>query len=1040
MRNTSRSIVLCLAAAGAACSPSPKSRVPGQTTFVSAPPAGSVGSRNAAGGATNVGAAAPPGAPDASGPKAASSPTRTVEETDLYRLDGDRLYYLNGYRGLMVFDVSDVDHPKLLGRSPIFGDPTEMLVRNGVAVVVVGDWYGALDDGTPFHGSIVRGLDATDPAHIKVLGEAKLGGWVRDTRVVGDVLYAVSEDYGWTYGWGDAGGFGLGAAAGGTVASPIGGIGGSTQESVIVSSVNFAQGMITAGGKETFPGYSGIFNVTPSAILLAHDPVVSASVAAGQTPPARTELLYLDISDPNGRINRRGSITVNGRAQGWGADNGRWNLDFADGKTAHVIGCADQYCGGSIGYVLATADFSNPDKPVLTSELSIQSTGWSAAARFDTGRLYLSPSDSVYPPSATTPFEVFDLTDPVAPRLAGVVQIPGSVWNILPAPGQKIFALGEDTGAGGNGPGYGEAVSLKYVDVSNPASPKLVATSTFGQGWAWTPAAGTFKAFTMDATKGMVVLPFSGWDSTSMGYNNGLQIIEFTPTSARTAGAARTRGWVERGIFVKNRLVSLSDLSLAVVDYTNHDAPAVVSELTLARNVVSARPQGATIAEASSDWWDNDVTSSEVRVLPLANAEEISDASSSPALAVDGVDARVFSNGDLAYVVTDVRVVDCGPGAGPGPIPGDSKGGAPGCFGRAEQVQVVDLSGGSARLRGKVQLPVDGWTYGFWGWFGFYWWDWYDGAEAVQVGGDALAFRRWQPVYGPNGWIVDSNSALFVVDLANPDQPKIASVTITDDGSAWWGDLRVVGNTLYTAHYEWVAPPGASAGSSGSSNAGSSEAAGAGTSGKSATDQPTIRYYVDRIDLSDRSHPRIGSKINVPGILVGGSTADPSLLYTIDYRWTQDSERNDFNVVRISGDVATLVSTTSVDGWMGTPFFSGGKAYFTVQRYDQSTGSNAGPALSLHALDLSNPAAPVDRVSSDQRGWGWLLDIQGDRAVVSSGWGQQGVDIYALRDGQPPQFRQFVRTRGWMANEISRQDSALFLSSGYWGVQRIDLE
>ena len=58
-----------------------------------------------------------------------------------------------------------------------------------------------MDDGTPFHGSIVRGLDATDPTNIKVLGEAKLGGWVRDDRVVGDVIYAVSEDYGWAYGW-----------------------------------------------------------------------------------------------------------------------------------------------------------------------------------------------------------------------------------------------------------------------------------------------------------------------------------------------------------------------------------------------------------------------------------------------------------------------------------------------------------------------------------------------------------------------------------------------------------------------------------------------------------------------------------------------------------------------------------------------------------------------------------------------------------------------------------------------------------------------
>ena len=30
---------------------------------------------------------------------------------------------------------------------------------------------------------------------MKILGQAVLGGWVRDTRVVGDVLYAVTEQY-----------------------------------------------------------------------------------------------------------------------------------------------------------------------------------------------------------------------------------------------------------------------------------------------------------------------------------------------------------------------------------------------------------------------------------------------------------------------------------------------------------------------------------------------------------------------------------------------------------------------------------------------------------------------------------------------------------------------------------------------------------------------------------------------------------------------------------------------------------------------------
>ncbi|HWW83253.1 MAG TPA: hypothetical protein VNZ26_06600, partial [Vicinamibacterales bacterium] len=118
----------------------------GQTDFESAPPYGasSGGSLNAAAGIAAGGAGAAPAAksdntaaPMATSGGGAASQPRTVQETDLYRLDGNRLYYLNKYRGLMVFDVSDIDHPKLLGRSAIFGDPVQMFVNNGIAVVVV---------------------------------------------------------------------------------------------------------------------------------------------------------------------------------------------------------------------------------------------------------------------------------------------------------------------------------------------------------------------------------------------------------------------------------------------------------------------------------------------------------------------------------------------------------------------------------------------------------------------------------------------------------------------------------------------------------------------------------------------------------------------------------------------------------------------------------------------------------------------------------------------------------------------------------------
>src|SRR6266704_3492803 len=61
----------------------------GQTRFESAPP-NSVGTRGPVDSAGGVNSPA--------GYGTAMPATRTVEETDLYRLEGNRLYYLNSYR------------------------------------------------------------------------------------------------------------------------------------------------------------------------------------------------------------------------------------------------------------------------------------------------------------------------------------------------------------------------------------------------------------------------------------------------------------------------------------------------------------------------------------------------------------------------------------------------------------------------------------------------------------------------------------------------------------------------------------------------------------------------------------------------------------------------------------------------------------------------------------------------------------------------------------------------------------------------------
>jgi hypothetical protein len=994
----------------------------GQSDYTSAPLPGSAAVGNASAGAGFAGPSQGSGGASTAVPATGGTTTTvapTVQETDIYRVDGNRLYYLNSYRGLMVFDVTNVDQPVLLGRSPIFGDPQEMFVNDGVAVVVVGDWYGTSPDGSPFYGSLARGLDCTDPTNIKNVGDAYLRGYVQDTRVVGNVLYTVAQDSAWEYGWEYGWGYGGGGAVG---------VGGSTAPgpSVVLASVSFAGGVVTKVGEQVANGYGGIFNVTPYSIMLATQPA-STDPSNPYGLSGQTTLQYIDITDSSGAIKPRGSITINGAISGWGPDNGRWNLDFSDGVHAHSIGCAGQYCGDSgDAYIVTTVDFTNPDTPAVLSSMSVANLGWSAAARFDVdpagaySRLYLSPNGSYSTTSGQTPLSIYDLADPTAPKLAGSTNLDGNIWLFIPN-GDQLFALGNTYTP--NGVYDQSLVEVQYVDVTDPSAPTPLGASQFGDGWSWSPAAETFKAFVVNQAQGLAVVPFSGWDSSSYAYTNGVELVQFTPAGLVSSGTARTKGWVERGIFVKNRLVSLSDQALAVIDYTNPAAPQVVTEMTLARNVVNARPQGATIAELSSDWYGNDVTSSEMRVLPIANAAETTDSAAAVSATVPGVDAQVFQNGALSYVVTDVQVpVTCQGGSPNGP--------SGTCVAVTQQVTVVDTSNGGAVLRGTATLPVLPYSYyNGWGWEGFWYYDWYDGANVVQVGGDALAFRRWLPQYSydpTTGYPVysDTLDALYVIDLSNADAPTLASLTITDDASAWWGDMQAIGDTLYTMHYEWVNRPDPSA--------------------PSGTVWWT-KYYLDQIDLSNRAHPRVGQKINVPGTLVGSSSEDPSVLYFADYNWDGQNENDAIAACQVDGGKCYLQSYTQLDGYVGSVIVQNDKAYMTVQEYDwmavDANGVYQTPYVELHQLDLTRPDAPVDRVSSNaQSGWGWLLSVQGDRAVVTSGWGPVAIDVYQLSDTAAPAYEQTVRTLGWGTNAITRQDNTLYLSSGYWGVQPIVLQ
>jgi hypothetical protein len=203
--------------------------------------------------------------------------------------------------------------------------------------------------------------------------------------------------------------------------------------------------------------------------------------------------------------------------------------------------------------------------------------------------------------------------------------------------------------------------------------------------------------------------------------------------------------------------------------------------------------------------------------------------------------------------------------------------------------------------------------------------------------------------------------------------------------------------------------------------------------------QGKVRFFIDRIDLSQPASPKIAERINVPGILVGASTSDPNLIYTIDYRWYEDGERNVLAVSRLDGGKAYYQGGVEIPGYVGNVIVNGSKATFTVQE-QVGTPNTPEYVLKLYQANLADPAHPTLRSSTPAAGWGWLLDVQGDRAFVTSGWVDQGIDVFKLSDDAAPAFDQFVRVRGWYPGSLSRENDDVYFASGYWGTEHVTLK
>lgn len=465
---------------------------------------------------------------------------RSVVEPDVIRRVGSLLYILNQYRGLSIVDLST---NTLVAQVPTRGFPRDLYIVDDKAYVLTayGVNYtrsGNLIDVSFDLRSRLHVVDISTPADAAIESTFNLVGDFIDSRLVGDVLYAVTANYQW---W----------VEGGTVAEKQ-----QTSNSRVISVGVGDPSDIGVIDEVEIPGYGSLIQASDEAIFVATQDWSSGGSV--------TDVQTIDISDAEGTIVPRGSVQV----PGYLAD--RFKLDAYQG----VLRIVSNTWWPERQVYVTTADLTQPDTMPILGQTTIESAAGDQlfATRFDGPRAYLVTYFMV------DPLHVIDLSDPTNPHQTGELEVPGWSTHIEPR-GDRLIALGVDDTGGQR------RVSVSLFDVADPAAPSLLARESFGDNWAWSAAYGDVKAFTvLDDT---LIVPFTGWTETG-GYER-LQFLDYTRDSLRLRGYVDLQGQVLRSFAYDDAYYAVTTEQLAQIDGSNLDAPVVVERVVLAENVADVQ-------------------------------------------------------------------------------------------------------------------------------------------------------------------------------------------------------------------------------------------------------------------------------------------------------------------------------------------------------------------------------------------------------------------------------------------------------------------
>jgi len=893
-----------------------------------------------------------------------------VVEGDLFRvLAPDRLLNLNAFRGLQVVDLHDATKPKIVGRLPVSGSPVELYVVGDIAFVLVNGlrgYTGVLEPGANeiADGGMVLSVDLGDPTNPVLLDQAVVPGFIETSRLTrqGDraALYVVAQQWSqWT--------------------------GANFDSRTAVASFDVASGRLEPAGQLDLGGSVSAVHATPELLLVARNDYSSVVGSASR-------VALIDISDPSGAMQPGDEVGV----EGW--IESQFNMDYHEG-VLRIVSAGSRW-GSDWSNHLQTFDASDASHLIEIDAASFGANEDLFATIFLGNRAFFVTYRRV------DPFHAFEISDDgvITPGAEFVV----SGWNDFFRPvldDSRLIGIGVDDEGG-------QTLAVSLYDVTEITNPEpLLARERVAADGSWSEASFDHRAFSVleDAVSvagpggvletGLVLLPFSGWDSARNEYAAAVQLFTFSGRTLTRRGLMLHGSPVRRSFEAgEERVANLSETELSLFATADPDQPTEIGRVDLAPNYTDVFRFGAfwvrVVNGSGSDlgFWNFGVEDppAVVEVVP-GNADP--DLAEPVARFEIPSHAAVHRSGPFLVSIAS-EIAPWTPDAPP-----------------ETEIAVYDLrEPAQPKLAGKLRTDRLQPAYSVSYWppsLGMPFFDCFRctapqsfASSHIAAVPHGLAFLQGQ---------LDRPWTLDVLDLGEPEAPQFSDPVALAPGAEGVG-LLVDGSDAWVT----VKRP----------------------NGADRLGRARASYFAVRVDVSDAASPVADEPINVPGELVG---VDGDTIFTRDLQW--------------SGDVLeTAVVRLALEPGMARVE---AVRWFSERNVEKVVLDRAGHVLVSHGPQWQSfiwPAVqqPASALTVLDAGGGELdvlseLPIESSASLLDTIPGRvlfrtsAGLLVLDLEDASAPRARAFFPTYGWLTRILIDGRSALS-ASGRYGILRFDLD